>query len=87
MKKRCVICENIQICSTILLDRIEGEPAAEGGRVPAVAVVAEAGVGVEELGGEAVAEEGGHRARGGKNVAESVVVVGGGDGSVLAYVS
>ena len=61
--------------------------AADGGEVPPVAVVAEAGVGVEELRGEAVAEEGDHRAGGRENVPEGVVLVRGGDGAAFVRVA
>ena len=82
-----VSAEGVKIIPTVLLYRIAGDPAAEGGGIPAVAVVVEAGVGVEELGGEAVAEEGGHRAGRSKEIAEGVVGIGGDDGTALVRVA
>jgi len=71
----------------ILLNRIPADPAAKGGRVIAVAVVIEVGLGVVVLRGEAVGEDGGHRAGGGDRVAEGVVGVLGDDGAVLVPVA
>ena len=82
-----VSAEGVKIIPTVLLYRIAGDPAAEGGGIPAVAVVVEAGVGVEELGGEAVAEESGHRAGGGEEISVGVVGIGGDDGAGFVHVA
>ena len=73
--------------ASIFLYRIAGKTAAEERGIPAVAVVAESGVGIEEFGVKAVAEEGGERTGRIKDVTEGVVFVRCGDGAVFVRIA
>ena len=67
------------------IDRISGEPAAEGGRVIALAVIIQAGFLIEILGGEPEVEIVHHRAGGDNGVPEGIVFAMGHDVSVGAH--